>query len=94
MLNSKKLALAGGIVWAIFWFLFFVFVLVSGYGLSFINFMLSSFIPAYQLNWIGTFLILIFSFIDGFIFFYLLALIYNALNKKKLNIHNNDEIIS
>ncbi len=82
MLNAKNLAFSGGIVWSIFWFLFVAFILLTGSGLCFINSMLSSFFDAYQLNWIGAFIVLVGSFIDGFIFFYLLAIIYNKLNKK------------
>ncbi len=83
MLNAKNLALSGGIVWAIFCFLFVAFVLLTGSGLAFINSMLSSFIDGYRLNWTGAFVALVGAFIDGFIFFYLLAFIYNGLNKKK-----------
>lgn len=83
MLNPKNLALSGAIVWSIFSFLFIAFVLITGSGLSFINSMLSSFFDSYRLNWTGAFITLIASFIDGFIFFYLLASIYNFLNKTK-----------
>ncbi len=86
MLNAKKLAFSGGIVWSIFCFLFVVFILITGSGLEFINSMLSSFIDGYRLNWTGAFVAIIGGFLDGFIFFYLLALIYNALSRKKENI--------
>ncbi len=83
MLNAKKLALSGAIVWSIFSFLFVAFVLITGSGLSFINSMLSSFFDAYRLNWTGAFVVLVAAFIDGFIFFYLLAFIYNLQSKKE-----------
>ncbi len=94
MLNQKKLALSGAIVWSFFSFLFLAFALLTGAGLSFINSMLSSFFLDYQLNWLGVFLTLIITFIDGFIFFYLLAFIYNSLNKKdkKIENHNSPEL--
>jgi hypothetical protein len=94
MLNAKKLALSGAIVWSIFSFLFVAFVLLTGSGLGFINSMLSSFFSSYRLNWTGALVVLVAAFIDGFIFFYLLAIIYNRLNKedKKIeSLYSNEE---
>ena len=90
MLNAKNFALAGAIMWSLAWFLFVVFILATGAGEDFINFMLSSFIDGYQLNWTGAFLTLVFCFIDGFIFFYLMAVIYNALSKKTKKTENTE----
>jgi len=90
MLNAKNFALAGAIMWSLAWFLFVVFVLLTGVGLSFINTMMSSFIPDYTLNWLGAFLTLVFCFIDGFIFFYFMAVIYNALSKKTKKTENTE----
>ncbi len=94
MLNAKKLALSGAIVWSIFVFLFIIFVLLTGSGLAYINSMLSSFISSYRLNWTGAFVIFFLAFIDAFIFFYLFASIYNFLNKeekKVTNLYSNEE---
>lgn len=86
MLNAKKLALAGAIMWSLFSFLFISFILLTGYGEGFMNFMLSSFIKGYQLNWWASLVALVGGFIDGFIFFFFLAYIYNLLNRpKKIN---------
>jgi hypothetical protein len=92
MLNAKKLGLAGGIVWALFCFFFVAFILLTGYGEGFINFMLSSFIKGYKLNWLGSLGALIGGFIDGFIFFYLLGFIYNIFSKKKPVEQNNQSL--
>ncbi len=94
MLNAKKLALSGAIVCSVFSFLFIALVLLTGSGLSFINSMLTSFFDNYLLDWTGALVVLFGVFIDAFIFFYLLAFVYNFLNKedKKVeSLYTNEE---
>jgi hypothetical protein len=82
MLNAKNFALAGGIIWGLSACLFILFILITGSGQNFINFMLSSFISDYKINWLTSIIVLLGGFIKGFIIFYLFAYIYNYLSKK------------
>jgi hypothetical protein len=78
MLNSKKLGIAAGIIWALGMFICTVLALYTGYSAEFLKLM-STIYPGYTISWLGAFVGLIYGFIDSFTFFFLLGLIYNKL---------------
>ena len=79
-LNAKNLGLAGGILWGACLFLFTLIATYSNYGTEILN-LVASIFPGYTISVAGSFIGLIYAFIDGFIGLYLLALLYNWLQK-------------
>lgn len=80
MLNAKNLGIAGGIVWGLCMFLCTILAIYTGYTTLFLEAMKSIYI-GYSLTWPGAFIGLVYGFIDAFIGLFLLAWIYNKLNK-------------
>jgi len=81
MLNAKNFGLAGGILGAVIMFAATLISLVNGYGSEFLKLMASIY-PGYGVNGIGVITGAIYGFIDGFICYYIFALIYNKLQNK------------
>lgn len=80
MLNPVKLGISGGILWGGCMFICTILALLFGYSTEFLN-MMASIYPGYNISWGGSLLGLIYGFLDSFIGLFLLAWIYNKLNK-------------
>lgn len=80
MLNPKKLGIAGGILWSICLFICTILAMYTGYAKEFLNIMISIY-PGYSISWFGSIIGLVYGFFDAFIGLFLLAWIYNKLNK-------------
>lgn len=76
MLDAKKLGLSGGILGGLFMLVFTLISVFTGYahdGLA----QLSSFYPGYSVSVGGSVVGLIYGFVDGFVWLFLLGWIYN-----------------
>ncbi len=82
MLNPKNFALSGGIIWGGSLFLLTLISVATGYGEEFLNIVGSAY-PGHDISWQGSLWGLFLGFVDGFVALYLLALLYNWINKKK-----------
>ncbi len=80
-LNPKNLGLAGGIVWGACMFVTTLLSMITGYAQDFLKIM-GSVYPGYKIGILGSFIGLIYGFLDGFIGFYLFGLVYNRLEKR------------
>ena len=80
-LSKKALALSLAVVWGVTVFLATIYVLLRGGGHTLV--LLQQFYWGYNISLGGAFLGLIYGFIDGFVFGWLLALFYNAFTGKK-----------
>lgn len=80
-MNAKNLGLSGGILCGLSLFIMTVLSLYTGYADQFLG-LISNVYPGYHVSWPGAFLGLLYAFIDSFIFFFLLAWIYNRLNAR------------
>jgi len=75
-LNKRALAFALGILWGVGVFLATIYVLLRGGGHTLV--LLQQFYWGYNISWGGAFLSLIYGFVDGFVFGWMLGLIYNG----------------
>jgi len=80
MLNPIKLGVSGGIVWGLCMFICTILAMHVGYSVNFLNLMADIY-PGYTISWLGSIVGLIYGFFDAFIGLFLLAWIYNKLNK-------------
>ncbi len=80
-ISALKLGISGGIIWGLSMFVFTVISIYTGYATAFLKIM-SSIYPGYKISWAGSFLGLIYGFVDAFIGLFLLACIYNLMNLK------------
>ncbi len=78
MLDSKKLGIAAGIIWALGMFICTVLAIYTGYSIEFLK-IIATIYPGYSISWSGAFIGLIYGFFDAFFFFFLLGWIYNKL---------------
>ncbi len=83
MIHSRKLGLAGGILWGFCMFICTIIAIYTGYAEQFLNVM-SSIYPGYTISWWGSLIGLIYGFFDAFIGLFLLGWIYNLLNHQSL----------
>jgi len=81
MLNAKNLGLAGGILWGLCMFICTWLAVSTGYALAFMNSLMSLY-PGYTVTALGSVIGLVYGFIDGFVGLWLLAWLYNKLEKK------------
>ena len=81
MIHKNALGLAGGILWGAVCFLTTLISVYTGYADAFLG-MLSTIYPGYTISLMGSFVGLVYGFIDGFIGLYLLALLYTYFEKK------------
>ncbi|MBD3248218.1 hypothetical protein GF382_02920 [Candidatus Falkowbacteria bacterium] len=80
-LNAKAFGLACGIIWGIVFAGMTLLAATTGYAFE-ITGLIGSIYPAFNISiGIGTLLALAYGFIDAFIGGYLLAWLYNKLNK-------------
>ena len=82
MLQSVKLGLSAGIIWGISLFVITFISLWTGYAGLFLT-IVKSIYPGYTVSYEGSIVGLIYGFIDAFIGFFLLGLIYNWLVERK-----------
>ena len=78
MLDAKRLGLAGGILGAIFMLVFTLISVGTGYAHEWLGH-LTSLYPGYAVSVGGAIVGLIYGFIDGFVWFYLLAWFSNKI---------------
>lgn len=81
-INSRNLGLSGGILWGLSMLVTTLICLGTGYGSDFLNVMAGIY-PGYSVSLPGSVVGLIYGFLDGFIGLYVLAWIYNRLEKRR-----------
>ncbi|MEX1012697.1 MAG: bacteriophage holin [Waddliaceae bacterium] len=81
MLNAKNLGLSFGIVWGVSVWFVTILSMFTGYGDSFIH-MMQSVYPGYSVDLLGSFIGLIYGFVDGFVGLFIFGLIYNWLTAR------------
>lgn len=77
-IDGIRLGIAGGVVLGLSLFFLTVIASSTGYGVEMLSFL--SFYPGYDMSAAGATLGFVWGFIDGFIFFALLAWIYNHIH--------------
>jgi hypothetical protein len=78
MLNAKKLGFAGGILGGLTMLIITFFSITNDYGTAWLELMKSIY-PGYTISEIGCIVGMVYGFIDGFVFFYLLGWIYSKI---------------
>lgn len=79
-LDPRRFGLAGGILWGIGIFVICLAGIYNGYGLLWSQLMVDTY-PGYNLTWPGAIKGLLWGFLDGFFCLFLLAWLYNKLDK-------------
>ncbi len=80
-LNSVKLGLAGGIIFAVCVLATTIVGMYLGKFPQWIGMLLDIYgFLGYTVNWFGAVLGAVYGFVDGFVFFWLLGVLYNWLN--------------
>jgi len=82
IINPKNLGLSGGLIWGGSLFLLTLIATATGYGEEFLQ-LISALYPGYSISPAGSLWGLVLGFIDGFVALYLLAILYNWLNRRK-----------
>lgn len=77
-LNTKALALTGGILWGVALMLMTWVAMSSGYAQEFLELIMVAY-PGYSLSFTGSLIGLALGFVDAFVGLYIFALIYNWL---------------
>ncbi len=80
-IDAKRLGVAGGLLWAIFLFVWTLIANNNGYGQGWLD-LLSEIYLGYSVSTTGAFIGLLWGFVDGFIGLFLLAWLYNWLSGK------------
>jgi hypothetical protein len=80
-LNTKNLALAGGILWGGVMFIFTLVALWTGYGTEFLN-LVGTIYKGYSVSALGSIIGLIYGFVDSFIGLWIFGWIYNKLEER------------
>ena len=80
MLNPVKLGIAGGILWGSSMFVCTIFSLYTGYFAKFLS-LIADIYLGYTISWWGALIGPLYGFADAFIGLFLLAWLYNKLNK-------------
>jgi uncharacterized protein involved in cysteine biosynthesis len=78
MVNIKRLAVAGGIVWGLVVFLTTIVSLANGYGADWLR-VLESVYPGFHATPVGSVIGLVYGFVGGFLGLGALGFIYNKL---------------
>ena len=79
MLNEKNFALAGGILWAAWLFVFALLNLFFGYGPMWMS-LISDVYIGFEVTFLGIVIGAFWGFIDAFVGLYIFAWLYNKLN--------------
>lgn len=77
-LDSRRLALAGGIVWGLSMFVLTILSLYTNYAAPWLQ-LVGSIYPGYTISWEGSIIGLVYGFIDAAVGLFLLAWLYNKL---------------
>jgi hypothetical protein len=78
MIDARRLALAGGILWGIGMFVFTILSIYTGYAAVFLN-MIATVYLGYTISWAGSIIGMLYGFVDAFGGLYVLAWLYNKL---------------
>lgn len=76
MLDPKRFGLAGGVFWGIALFILTLISFYTGYATHWLGNIVDVY-PGYSINITGSFIGLVYGFIDGFLCFYIIAWLYN-----------------
>lgn len=82
MLNAKSFGIAAGLVAAVLMFFLTILCMYNGYGKNLFEFF-ENIYPGYSISWQGSFIGALHAFIDGFLFFFLTAWLYNFFEQRK-----------
>ncbi len=77
-LNPGKLGLTGGILWGLLLFCMTWISMYTGYGMFWLSQWMDIY-PGYELSMAGSFIGLVYGFIDGFVCLFLIAWLYNLM---------------
>ena len=77
-LNAVKLGLAGGILWGLTLFIITWISMYTGYAMFWLTQWMDVY-PGFDFSIVGTFIGLVYGFVDGFIGLFLIGWIYNLL---------------
>lgn len=80
MLNAKSFGLSGGILWGASMFILTWLNILFSYSSMWTALMADAY-PGYDVSAIGSFVGLIWGFIDGFVCLYIIARLYNVFNR-------------
>ncbi len=78
--NTRRFAIAGGIVWAACLFVTTIMGVYTGYGVAFLN-GIGSIYPGYSISLGGSVVGLVYGFFDVFIGVYIFAWVYKMVGK-------------
>ena len=81
-LDTMRFGLAGGIIFALFAFILALGSAFAGWGTGVVDSLASMYV-GYKAGFMGGIIGAIWAFVDGFISFYLLAWVYDKLQKEK-----------
>ena len=81
VLNAKNLGLAGGILWGVVLLVMTLISVWTGYGAGFLN-AIAGIYPGYSIEYLGSVVGLVYGFVDGFIGLFVIAWLYNWLEKR------------
>jgi len=81
--HPYKFAVIGGLFWGLTIFFLTLIAAATGYGTAFLT-LIGGIYPSYQISYSGSFIVLFFAFMDGFIFCYLIAF-FSGSRKKTIN---------
>ena len=79
-LDTKRVALTGGIIWSVLLFITTLLGVYFGYATAFLNGMASIY-PGYSISLGGSVIGLVYGFFDVFIGVYIFAWVYKKLGK-------------
>jgi hypothetical protein len=77
-INPLKLGLSGGILWGLLLFCMTWISMYTGYGMFWLSTWMDIY-PGFELSIGGSFIGLIYGFIDGFVCLFLTAWVYNLM---------------
>ncbi len=77
-LNAKSLGLAGGVLWGVVMFIMTWLSMFTGYASMWLAMMMDVY-PGYDVSVVGSFIGLIYGFIDGFVGLFLIGWLYNRM---------------
>ena len=80
MLDAKRFAYSGGILWGAVMFVMTLLSVNNGYGTQWLT-MMADMYPGYDISMQGSFIGLVYGFIDGFVLVGLFCWIHNKIGK-------------
>lgn len=79
-LDAKRLGLAGGVLWGAVMFFCTLISIQTGYAQGWLVAFCDIY-PGYEMSTKGSFIGLVYGFVDGFVGLYILAWLYNKFSK-------------